>query len=204
MNREETKQRLIELGIEPDRLKNDVWNLRGVDLSVANLSGFILYNADLSGADLSGATLSNADLRRANLSRADLSGADLSGADLSGADLSGAIMNWVNLSRADLSGADLSGADLSGPDLSGAIMWAILTGSYGSFTTGSFGRQTAIAAGGYISINSERHTYEYWLEHYEEILRSSGYNGDEIADYGAWIQLAVARQRRIESETGEQ
>ena len=184
MNREETKQRLIELGIEPDRLEGDVWNLRGVDLRVANLSGFILYNADLSGADLSGATLSNADLRRANLTFAILSNADLSGVDLTDA----------NLSRASLRSADLSGADLSG-----AIMnWAILTGSNGSFTTGSFGRQTAIAAGGYISINSERHTYEYWLEHYEEILRSSGYNGDEIADYGMWIKQAVTRQQRIE------
>ena len=156
MNKEETRQRLIELGIAPEMVVGGVWDVR---------------NADLTGADLRWADLRWADLRWANLSNADLTVADLRWADLSRADLSGAIMNW-----------------------------AILTGSYGSFTTGSFGRQTAIAAGGYISINSERHTYEYWLEHYEEILRFSGYNGDEIADYGAWIKQAVARQRRIEGK----
>ena len=46
--------------------------------------------ADLRGADLSGADLSEADLRGADLSRADLRGADLSGANLSRADLRGA------------------------------------------------------------------------------------------------------------------
>jgi hypothetical protein len=76
-----------------------------------------------------------------------------------------------------------------------------MSGSYGSFTTGSFGHQTAVAAGGYVSIGFERHTYEHWLEHYEEILRANGYSSnDEIADYGAWIKQAVARQRRIEGE----
>lgn len=196
MNREETKQRLIELGIEPDRLEGDVWNLRGVDLSVANLSGFILYNADLSGADLTFAILSNADLSGvdltdANLSRASLRSADLTDANLSGANLTGANLRGATLRKTNLRGADLLGGDLRGADLCRAI---------GPFTTGSFGRHTAIAAGDYIVIGCERHTYEYWLEHYEKIGCDNGYSGDEIADYGAWIRMAVARQRRIEGE----
>ena len=92
MNKTETRERLVELGIDKDKVKKD----------------FNLYGANLSGADLSGADLSGADLYGANLSGADLSGADLYGANLSGANLRGA-----NLSSANLSGANLSSANLS-------------------------------------------------------------------------------------------
>jgi hypothetical protein len=102
-------------------------NLRGVDLSDADLSGADLIRADLSDADLSGADLIRANLIRANLSGADLSGANLSGANLIGpnlirADLRGADLIRANLIRADLRGADLIGADLSGADLTGAFL----------------------------------------------------------------------------------
>ena len=59
--------------------------------------------ADLSRADLRGADLSDANLRSANLSRTDLRGANLSGAYLSDADLSRA-----DLSGAYLSGKKVS------------------------------------------------------------------------------------------------
>ena len=109
--------------------------------------------------------------------------------DLSGADLS----------RANLSGADLSGADLSRAKLSGAVLSrADLSGAIGPFATGSFGQHTAIAAGGYIVIGGERHDYDWWLANYEECGQRNYYAPEEIADYGAWIQLAVTRQRRIE------
>ena len=106
-----------------------------LDLSLANLSGKNLNEANVSDVDLSGANLSCAGLRRANLSDANLiganlsgtifalanlSGADLSGADLSGANLIGANLSDANLSRADLSGAGLRLANLSDADLSGA------------------------------------------------------------------------------------
>ena len=157
MNRTETRQRLIDIGIAAERLPID----------------------------------GQFDLSRANLSRANLSGADLSGADLSRANLS-----WADLSRADLSWADLSGAVLSGAVLSRAV----LSGAIGPFTTGSFGQHTAIAAGGYIVIGGERHDYDWWLANYEECGQRNYYAPEEIADYGAWIQLAVARQRRIEQQ----
>ena len=117
---------------------------------------------------------------------------DLRMTDLSGADLSGADLSRADLSEADLSEANLRGADLRRANLSDAI---------GPFTIGSFGRHMAIAAGGYISIGCKRLTYDKWLEQYEGIGRRNGYTDEEIADYGAWIQLAVARQRRIEGET---
>ena len=102
--------------------------------------------------------------------------------DLRGANLRGANLRWAVLRWADLSGADLRWAD-------------------GPFTLGAFGRHGGIAVGGYITIGCERHTYDEWLERYEEIGKKHNYTNDEIADYGAWIQLAVARQQRIEGTT---
>ena len=207
MNRTETRQRLIELGIAAERLPIDGQfnlsraDLSWADLSWANLSRANLSRANLSGADLSEANLSGADLSWAHLSWADLSGADLSGADLSGPHLSRSYLSRANLSGADLSGTDLSRANLSGTDLSRAnLSWADLSGAIGPFTTGSFGQHTAIAAGGYIAIGCERHDYECWLSNYEACGQRNGYTPEEIAGYGAWIALAVARQRRIEQQ----
>nr|WP_322934393.1 pentapeptide repeat-containing protein [Listeria monocytogenes] len=98
-------------------------NLRGANLSYADLSCANLRVANLSYADLRRANLSYADLRRADLRRADLSGAnlrraDLSGANLSYADLSGANLRGANLRRANLRGANLRRANLRGANLS--------------------------------------------------------------------------------------
>ena len=109
-----------ELNIILEKHKKWINNEEGgerADLRGANLSGANLSDADLRCANLSGANLSDADLRCANLSGADLSGADLSGADLRYADLSGANLSGANLRYANLSGADLSDANLSGADL---------------------------------------------------------------------------------------
>ena len=106
----------------------------------------------------------------------------------------------INLFGADLRGADLREANLTGANLSGAdLRGANLTGAEGPFTHGYFGRHHAVAAGGYISIGSERHAYEWWLNNHQKCGSRHWYTADEIADYGAWIELAVARQRRIET-----
>ena len=70
----------------------------------------LLSNSDLRGADLT----------YANLRRADLRGSDLTGAVLRGADLRAADLTYANLRRADLRGADLTGAVLTGAVLRGA------------------------------------------------------------------------------------
>ena len=95
-------------------------DLRGANLSGANLHQADLRGANLSGANLSGANLYQAILRGANLYQANLYRANLSGADLYQADLSGANLSGANLSGANLSGANLYQADLSEADLSGA------------------------------------------------------------------------------------
>ena len=106
----------------------------------------------------------------------------------------GADLCWANLYGADLSRANLYGADLRWADL----RWADLSGARGPFTTGYFGGHDAVAAGGYVSIGCERHTYGEWLANYKAVGAANGYSADMIADYGAWIAMAVARQRRIE------
>jgi hypothetical protein len=117
-----------------------------------------------------------------------------------GIDLSGANLTVADLTRANLTGANLTGANLGGADLTGANLGrADLTGAEGPFTHGYFGRHHAVAAGGFISIGCERHDYEWWLNNYQKCGSRHGYTADEIADYGAWIELAVARQRRIET-----
>ena len=61
----------------------------------------------------------------------------------------------------------------------------------GLFATAKLGRHDAVAAGGYISIGCERHTYAEWLEHGEQIGRANKYTDAEIARYMAWIRLVV-------------
>ena len=95
-------------------------NLFGANLRGANLSDADLRCANLSDADLRCANLRNADLRGANLSDADLRCANLSNADLFGANLRGAKLSDANLRTADLRNADLRNADLCRADLSNA------------------------------------------------------------------------------------
>jgi len=123
-----------------------------------------------------------ADLREAYLSEADLSRADLSAAYLSRANLSKANLREANLREANLSGTDLSETNLSKADLRGAK---------GLFATAQLGRHDAVAAGGYIVIGCERHEYQHWLDHGEEIGRVNEYTDAEIARYMGWIRLVV-------------
>ena len=100
-------------------------DLRGADLSEAELRGAYLMGAnlrraDLRGADLSEAYLTGANLRGADLRRADLRRANLTKADLRRANLSGAKLNRVDLRGTDLKETDLSGADL---DFSCLPLW---------------------------------------------------------------------------------
>jgi uncharacterized protein YjbI with pentapeptide repeats len=90
-------------------------NLKGADLSRANLS-----EANLDGAGLSGATLSEANVSGASISGSNLEAANLCGASLFSSDLSQVNLRAADLSRADVGGADLSGARLDGANLTGA------------------------------------------------------------------------------------
>jgi len=103
-----TKDELI-----PILEKHEKWLINEDGGERANLSDADLRGANLSWANLREANLSEADLRGANLSWANLRGADLREADLREANLRGANLSWANLRGADLREADLREADLS-------------------------------------------------------------------------------------------
>ena len=79
-------------------------DLRGIDLSGANLR-----RAVFDGADLEGANLSGADLRRASFKRANLMKAAFDDADMRDASFVKARMNLSNFQRCRLDRADLRG-----------------------------------------------------------------------------------------------
>ena len=107
-------------------------NLRGANLSEANLRRVDFCSADLSQACLEKtnchrtsfiwANLSESSLKYADLGEADFYNANLYGANLSRANCSNARFTQANLSRASLSETELSRADLSEVNLSKAIL----------------------------------------------------------------------------------
>lgn len=111
----------------------NMFTLKGVDLSEADLRNVHFSQVDLRWARMSGVDLSGkSKLSEVNLSGADLTDAKLSGATLSyDVDLVGTILKNTDLSHADLTyrvtlenakfiGTNLEGADLSTADVTGA------------------------------------------------------------------------------------
>lgn len=142
----------LELAAAFDRLRisyKQVGELSaGLHQNLANtdLRGTDLSNAQLGDASLRGSNLCGAHLDGANLSGADLSGAHLIGANLSDADLSGANLVHTDLSNANLKGADLIRADMSGADPCG-VVWSKATSWPAAFEGDMWDRSTEIEPG---------------------------------------------------------
>ncbi len=100
-------------------------NLRRTQLSNARLVNAAIMDADLSGANLMGADLSGAALNRSTLIEANLSAATLRGAELDDATLRGANLSQANLQGASLRYTILVDADLSGADLTGCAIYGV-------------------------------------------------------------------------------
>ena len=92
-------------------------NLTDANLTLALLDGVNLTDANLTDADLAFAILSSANLAGANLTDANLTHADLINTVLYHADLTGANLFHADLANADLASANLTGADLTKADL---------------------------------------------------------------------------------------
>ena len=101
-----------------EREKDNLPDLKGMNLQKFDLTGLFLAHANLSGAQLQGARLFQAQLQGANLFGAKLQAADLSEAQLQGANLFGAKLQGADLSEAQFDAAtDLSGATFRGAAL---------------------------------------------------------------------------------------
>lgn len=92
-------------------------NMRGEDLSGAQLTYRNLRGADFSDSDLSGASLQGCDLRAASFSGANLDGTLFFYADVRGADFSGASIINSRFQQARLEGANLKSALFEGSDM---------------------------------------------------------------------------------------
>jgi uncharacterized protein YjbI with pentapeptide repeats len=123
----------------------------------ANLRGSDLSDADLSRANLCGADLCGADLRGADLCGSDLCDADLRGADLCGSDLCDA-----DLSRANLRGSDLSRANLRGSDL-----WSTI-GNQKEIITIQTDVWQIVYTKEVVQIGCQRHSIKDWFEFSDE------------------------------------
>jgi len=95
-------------------------SLRGIDLSIQNLSGLDLSGADLSETDFRDADLSGINLSGANLTKANLYSANLRGANLEKANLTDAYAREVILEKANLTGAICQRANFRGGFMDGA------------------------------------------------------------------------------------
>lgn len=93
------------------------WATKGLEGSIADLSG-----ADLRQLNLRDINLKFADMTSANLQGVNLCGANLEGATLTDVNLHESDLRYANLYGADLSGADLIRADLIGANLKGAVL----------------------------------------------------------------------------------
>ena len=129
MTREETIQRLKELGFENPVNEEDRIDLIGANLRGAYLSSADMTDAHLLRADLYSANLSDANLIGANLNSANLVNANLIGANLVSTFLGGAILIGANLNSATLYGSDLYRANLRGADLTGAALYRATFGN---------------------------------------------------------------------------
>lgn len=96
-------------------------DLRGADLSDANLEQTNLREVNLARADLSNAKMEGANLRDANMMGVELWNAHLEAADLRGAKLIGADATSAHLNSADLRNAELQETDFDGADLQNAV-----------------------------------------------------------------------------------
>ena len=106
------------------RLLQEAGSPEQLDVTGQDLHGITLMNGNLRGANLSLAQVCEANLCGANLSRADLHGANLCGtylcwANLRGANLSRAQCLATNFQNATLEHATWRNANLEGADLRG-------------------------------------------------------------------------------------
>ncbi|MBW4429872.1 MAG: pentapeptide repeat-containing protein [Nostoc desertorum CM1-VF14] len=104
----------------------NTWRTKNRDIK-PNIEDVDLRGANLSGADLRWVNLKNADIRGANLvdvnlCKANLDNTNLSNCDLKDANLSGAYIRQANFENIDLKGANLSEADFTESNLTRAIL----------------------------------------------------------------------------------
>ncbi len=96
--------------------------LRGRDLSWADLSACLAEGVDFTGSRLDGSMAIDSIFAGADFSHASLRGVDLSGSDLRNARFIGADLAGASLERANCAGADFTGASIERAHFPGAVL----------------------------------------------------------------------------------
>jgi hypothetical protein len=180
------------------RGKNLSWaNLSYVDLSKSYFENVNLHSARINDANLDSISIINSDLALVNLSNCNLERADFTGSDLVYANFDNVFAEVASFTNSNVAGASFRNAKLAYADFTGANLARVdftnadLRNVIGNICTFCFGRHFAVAAGGYISIGCEKHSYQVWLSNYQYIGQKHGYTEDEIYLYGHWIETAI-------------
>lgn len=151
-------------------------------------TGAVIYeNAEIDSikalvreAVYAGVSLRYADFRSTNLNGVvavhtgmSLRYADFSWADFRGANLRGADFRWACLRHADFRGANIIEADFRGANLGSADLPHPICQFY-------FGEYHAVAQPHELRIGCEVHSWDIWLERYEEIGRGARMSETDI------------------------
>ncbi len=96
--------------------------MRGRNLSWADLSAFLAEGVDFSGTTLDGSVAVDSFFAGADFSHCSLRGVDFSGADLAGARFVGADLTGADFEQADCTGADFTGANIEHARFPGAVL----------------------------------------------------------------------------------
>ena len=109
-----------------ERIADFRLDLKGADISTAqlldaDLSNAMLHHSNLSSANFANTDLTDSFLSYSNLSRAQFHNVDFTRTRLWSANLSGAMLQDVDLSKQNLHNVNLSGTNLLRANLSGAI-----------------------------------------------------------------------------------
>lgn len=97
----------------------DRYELRGVDLSGANLDEGTFWGRDLRGANFAGASLRKTEIWNCQLQSANFTGATLHQCEMGSSVLAGALFAGADLTECDLKQAKLQGVDFSQANLTG-------------------------------------------------------------------------------------
>lgn len=184
MNKNELQALVRRFQEESMRIDMTNYDLPGIDFSdiPGNWAGAYLNLCDLAGTNFDGMDLHYVDMRRSSLRYASLIKANLMHASLEKANLTCANLSYSDLRFADLDGANLTDAVLTGVDLYGAT---------GPFAFASFGKHTAVAAGGWISIGCQRYSYDQWLADGYSIGSRHFYSQEQMDIYMKWVRMAI-------------
>lgn len=170
-----------------------------VDMKHACFIGSELYHVQAEGCSFVDAEFYNAKVRRCSFVNCDFGSASFMHATLESV-----MFAYCRLENAEFGSAQLENVSFVRSPLKGAnFTRARATNLFGPISVCSLGYHTAIAAGGYISIECQRYDYERWLDLAYIIGEQYGYTERDVARYLAWAKIVIPWLEEEEAENAK-